>query len=78
MRGRYVGPVETTFDAPVGTVLYGDEFAIPAGRERSFLQHGYVEPADKAAKELYAKMTHEDCAPGSTLVDTPKPDSSAK
>lgn len=56
MRGRYTGSVTTTFDPPVGAVYFGAEFDLPAGREQSFLQHGHVEPADKAAKELYAKM----------------------
>lgn len=56
MRGRYVGPVTTTFEAPVGTLTYGTEFVVPAGRERSFFQHGHIEPADKAAKDFCARM----------------------
>lgn len=46
MRGRYVGPVTTTFEPPVGTVHYGDEFDLPRGREKAFLQHGHIEPVN--------------------------------
>ena len=56
MRGRYVGPINTCFGSPVGEVSYGTEFILPVGRERAFLQRGYVEPPDKAAKPLYAEM----------------------
>lgn len=81
MRGRYVGPITTTFEAPVGVVHYGDEFDLPKGREKSFLQHGYIEPADKAAKDLYKSMTSTKPveSPSVDLVPdiTSEPDSSA-
>jgi hypothetical protein len=55
MRARYTGSVVTTFEAPVGVVHHGDEFDLPKGRERAFLQHGHIEPADKPAKDFVAK-----------------------
>jgi len=67
MRGRYVGSIAVTFDPPVGAVRPGDVFDLPAGREKSFLQHGHIEPADKAAKDFLNK--------GATPID-PEPDSS--
>ena len=57
MRARYVGPINTTFEAPVGEVIPGEEFTIPKGREQAFLQHGHVEAADKAAKDFAKNMT---------------------
>lgn len=57
MRGRYTGTIPTTFAAPVGELKPGDVFDLPTGAEKRFLQHGLVEPSDKAAKELYAHMT---------------------
>lgn len=69
MRGRYIGPVAVSFEPPVGAVRYGDVFELPPGREQSFLQHGHIEPADKAAKDFLKK--------DNTVPTTdPEPDSS--
>lgn len=57
MRGRYTGTMPTTFDPPVGPLDPGAVFDLPPGREKSFLQHGLIEPADKAAKDFYTAMT---------------------
>ena len=61
MKLRYTGEVPTTFlggdGFTTGEVAPGATFDVPDEQGRRFLQHGLVEPADKAAKALYAQMT---------------------
>jgi hypothetical protein len=77
MKLRYTGTVPTSFygsNHATGEVSPGATFDVPDEQGRRFLQHGLIEPVDKAAKALWAEMTKRPAADSDDQAAQSEPD----